>query len=75
MPLFPQEMDQQILAFMDFVEFGRNVAQLAFRTDLIKKHRHQFGELFRQIVDRLDRMIEQLGDIPLKQIRVLDTGP
>ena len=55
-------------------QLGGDIAQLAFCTNFVKKDRHQLGKLFGQVIDRTDGMIEQIGDITLKEIGILNTG-
>ena len=74
MALFAQEMDKQVLSPVDLIEIRGHVAQDPFGADLIKKDRHELGELFDQVIDRLDRMVQQLGNVALKKIGVLDAG-
>ena len=74
MTLLAEEMDQHVLSLVDLVEFRRDIPQFPFRADLVEKDRHQLGELFGQVIDRFNRVIEQFGDIPLEQIGVLDAG-
>ncbi len=74
MALLAEKMDEDILAFMQLVEFGGHVAQLTLGPDLVEKDRHQLGELLGQVIDRFYRVIEQLGYITLKKIRVFYTG-
>jgi len=74
MALLSQKMDEHVLAAMGLIQCGRHVAQVAFGADLVEEDRHQFGELFGQVVDRFDLMVEQFGDIALEQVGILDAG-
>ena len=74
MGLFTQKMDEYILALVDLIELGGNIAQLALGADLVEEDRHQFGELFRQVVDRTNGMVEQVGDVALEQVCVAHAG-
>ena len=74
MGLLAEKMDQHIMAFMQLVQFGGDITQLSFGSDLVKEDRHQLGKLFSQIIDGGYGMVEQVGDVPLKEVGILDTG-
>ena len=59
---------------MDLIKLCGNFTKITFRTDFIKENRHQFTELFGQIVDGLNGMIEQAGDVTLEKISIFYTG-
>ena len=72
MTLFAQKMEQNILAVIDLIQLGRNVAQLSFSADIIEIHREKARQLFGNIVDRLDAAIEKARNIPWEKVRILD---
>jgi len=74
MGLFPEKMNEHILSLMDLVKLGGDIAKLTLGANLIEKDRHQLGKLLGQVINGADGMVEQVGDISLKEIGVANAG-
>ena len=70
MHLFAEEMHQLVLTARDLVHVGGDVSDLPFRADLVEIDREDAGELFHLLIIGTDVGVEDLGDLPLEQVRV-----
>ena len=70
--LFAEKMDQAVLPEGNLIHFRGDVAQLAFGADLVIVDRKDAGQLLYHLEDGSDIRIQQLGDIPLEQVRIGD---
>ncbi len=75
MTLFAQEMDEPVLAPVNFINFCGDIPQVAFCPDFVEEDRHQLGKLLEKVIDRLDGVVEKLRDVALKQVCILDACP
>ena len=58
MALLPQEMNKHVPAVMQFIQFGRNIAEFTFRSDFVEENWHKFGKLFGQIINWFYGMVQ-----------------
>ena len=72
MDLFPQKMDEYVFPMGDLIYSRGYVPEFPFGTDIIEIDRKEICQLLDKVINRFDFAVQELGNIPGKQISVLD---